>query len=241
MDMTDDDYAKNRALNNEREAASRLEKTAAAKVRTAFLRKLWAMRDRPEVQAKARAELASRIRALRAARRADRERAGGTVQYMAGSLMEAGATLGDVARQLEHLGIRTPRGSRFWSATQVQRELARPAIEKVAERLDHAGSLEAIATDIALRELKSAGVAIQRPPFPKKYSGPLPRRRAGEWSEHYHQHECSLTRSHEAALADWSVTASSLPVTQQGALEPQKDSRGRVLKGRRFSKIKRKP
>jgi hypothetical protein len=209
--------------------------------RVPFLRKLRAMRARPAVQAKARAELARRIRSLRAARRADRERAGGTVQGIASSLMEVGASLGDVARHLEHLGIRTPRGSRFWSATQVRRELDRPAIDEVAERLHHSGSLEAIATDIALRDLALAGVAIQNPPFPKKYSGPLPRRRSGEWSEQYHQHEWSLTRSHEAALADWSVTANSLPVTQQGALEPQKDRRGRVLKGRRFSRVKRKP
>jgi hypothetical protein len=161
-------------------------------------------------------KIASPIAALRAARRAERDfDAGRSAQDVVRHLvLHAGCSFTEVARKLEHMGFRTPRGGLRWSATQAEREFRRRGASKV-ER------------GIPPRKVKR-GVFHTR----------TPRFRAGESKATQGTDLTLITKVDRARAAWWELTT-NLPPDAARPAEPLLDSRGRVLKGRRFSRIKK--
>jgi hypothetical protein len=158
--------------------------------------------------------VAAPIAALRAARRASRAEISGSAQEVVTHLVQVGCSFTEAARQLEHMGFRTPRGNLRWTATQAEREFKRRALEEL-----HAPR----------RGLKRNGYYFER----------TPRHRAGESRETQDTTGRSAWTKVEAARIAWWQQATHLPPNVPRPAEPLLDSRGRPLKGRRFSKIKK--
>jgi hypothetical protein len=158
------------------------------------------------------ATVAAPIAALRAARRAARD-SGSAQEVVTHLVQHAGCSFTEAARQLEHMGLRTPRGNLRWTATQAQREFKRPAIEE-------------------LRTPRRGGG--------RSHYERTPRRRAGEWNGPVETKDgmAPWTNVERARIA-WRQQATHLPPAEARPPEPLLDSRGRPLKGRLFSKIKK--
>jgi hypothetical protein len=151
-------------------------------------------------------------------------------------------TYSAVAKELERLGRRTPRGSLHWTATQVKREEKRPSL--------HLNDLPPI---LGERHTVTSGA---RPGWRARTTTKRsriqrdPRTRANESSamkpeQYINKHGNVVARPctrGERALIDWEGAQmdreeDGLPREPQ----PRIDSRGRPLKGRRFSKIRKAP
>jgi hypothetical protein len=151
-------------------------------------------------------------------------------------------TYSAVAKELERLGRRTPRGSLHWTATQVKREEKRP-------RLD----LNDLPPILGERHTVTKGGRQgwrERTTTRRSRIQRDPRTRANESSamkspEYIDKDGKVVSRQGtrgERALIDWEDAqmdreADGLPREPQ----PRIDSRGRPLKGRRFSKIRKAP
>ncbi len=162
-------------------------------------------------------KVAAPIAALRAARRKARpahmvHSAGEVVRHL---VLEAGCSFTDAARKLEHMGFRTPRGGLRWTATQAER-----AFRGGHSSLPMPKRTTRLGTSYA---------------YPKRE----PRFRAGENREWQNSAQPLWTKV-DAARLTWWEQSTGLPVDLPRPAEPALDSRGRILKGRRFSKI-RKP
>lgn len=156
--------------------------------------------------------LAGPIARLRAARRAERH-AQRSPHDIARHLRDhAKCSLLEIAAQLEHMGYRTPRGGLRWSAEQVRRELKRTSVRD------------------AVRDVPSVGRRGHQ-------WVRVPRFRAGE-SRRSANTDQPLHPMPAVARDQWYYATVDMPPSLPRPPEPLLDSRGRVLKGRRFSKIK---
>jgi len=160
-----------------------------------------------------RALLASKVARIRAARRMERDAAcGPSAKEFGQELLKYGASLYRVAKELERRGYRTPRGGLRWSAEQVKRELRRPDSGRLTDRL----------------------------PTRKHRVMRRVRVRANEATTDSNSDLPKLTAKDRLTEA-WADLVADLPATAVAPKEPLLDSRGRVLKGRRFSRIRRRP
>jgi hypothetical protein len=157
-----------------------------------------------------------------------------TAGEVVGRLMKYGATLLDSARYLEERGYRTPRGRLRWSAAQAYFEWLKfrvakgrgtPLARELADN-DFAAFINAksdaerirLLEQERLRSLQSrAGINRVRTTYPLRDKTPSIKNKA---------------------RAAWWLTSEAARL-QGGPVspEPQFDSRGRLLKGRRFSRL----
>jgi hypothetical protein len=160
-------------------------------------------------RAKNSRDVAGPIAVARAARRMDRVFSP-SAREIARNLRHANSSLTEIARQLEHMGFRTPRGGLRWTEEQVRREIARPSVERAERGIPSRKHL--------VRVLRPRATEAYRD-IPGGYTG----------------------GKADVVRGEWFNEAVQLPPSQPRPPEPLLDNRGRVLKGRRFSKIKRSP
>jgi hypothetical protein len=164
-----------------------------------------------------------------------------TAGEVAWRMQREGASFLDSARYLELCGYRTPSGKLNWSAQQVCFEWmkARSARglgavlakrRKAAEAADYAETmaLHRASPEETVRLLES----MRRRDLSLR--DPRPR-------QTYPLRTKIKTAKDRARAAWWKASQAAMKRGEAGPPEPLFDSRGRPLKGRRFSKIKRKP
>lgn len=150
-----------------------------------------------------------------------------TAGEVAARLMRFGASFLDTARYLEERGYRTPRGSLHWSPKQVAYEWMKYRAAKgkgvASKRLAQARQAMILATD----DFEEIARMIQT-------------WEATGRSATTYRLRVKPTTVREKALAEWwKATEAARQRGEPGPAEPRFDSRGRPLKGRRFSRVKR--
>jgi hypothetical protein len=164
-------------------------------------------------------EVGAKVRRLRAHRRAHRD----AVPTARDLICELSQALGPnaVAREVMRHGFRTPNGGLRWTATQVERERRRPSLRKVEDLIE-------------LPPTKSTRRNTHA------YDPIRPRARGGEYHE-VAGWSSDGSAAIAAARAAWFEEA--YPVYMAGGQaepEPRFDDRGRVVKERRLSRLRRR-
>jgi hypothetical protein len=171
--------------------------------------------------------LAAPVAALRAARRAQRPFSMSSGR-LARRYLDQGMSVANIARQLQWLGYRTPRGGLVWSATQVERELTRRDIEEVRRRVPSIGRRGNRMVRVPRfragearegGEIRAYGIDLARDRWEQAWVWPL------------------IDSDHAGTDEDARAYESN-PAAYDRPPEPMMDERGRVLTGRRLSRLK---
>jgi hypothetical protein len=155
-------------------------------------------------------------------------------------LMPYGASLRESARHLERCGYRTPSGKLNWSAGQAYFEWMKFRVAKglgARGRGEVAKRIEAAENEALLRVWGDEAAEARLFETWRLRDALGPRRKATT----YPLRTKIKTAEDRARRAWWEASKSAISRGEAGPPEPLMDSRGRPLKGRRFSKIKRKP